>query len=264
MDGLMDCRPTVVFLGGEVLKHLIAHLLDCTIHATSSGVVSENLSTETVMWPMWLQCAHIIRKIWGVVVEGFDDSDMQQFFDVVTMFQPDIIVIDILQDELLKLNPDDSVDAICQLTEDLVNYVLDAFPIKSVGVLSPISGSSPTCPEAVMVTKIMEVNKILHEKLDPMDGVYYHVFPQFVQGEDEAPAPLATFSEDLTLPGPSFDAPGFVSYKQDMTEFLRMIGVATYVWLFHLDGSAADSSSEESEDELLSDSDYVSEGETIN
>ena len=83
MDGLMDCRPTIVMLGGAMMTHFISYLLTCTMQSVGSGNVAESLGTETVMWPMWLGISHLVRKIWGVSVEGLLHDDMKQFFDCI-------------------------------------------------------------------------------------------------------------------------------------------------------------------------------------
>ena len=229
--GKIDLRSKAVILGGENVHHLLDYLLETsTLSALEVGLHS-NL-TEAKLWPSWLNCPDFISQLWGIVVDGLMDSYLEQFFDVCELFQPEVVAVDLMQEELNNMVYDDTVEMVCSRMLEFCFSIMHRFAIQTVIIAAPLPRTGGLmCSFEEYATQINLARKSLCELAEQSEGIYFGDFPNIMVEGMEMSAVLSSFSSDMHLPGLEFYSDGF-QLKEDFAQLLREGGYYNNRWQF--------------------------------
>ena len=197
VEGEIDLRCKAVVLGGENVHHLITYLLETSSLSAIEMGLHSNL-TEDKLWPSWLLCHDFISNLWGVVIENLTDSYIEHFFDMCETFKPDVVVVDILQEELNCMVYDNTVELVCNRLIEFCFSIMHRFGVCTVVIAAPLPCSGIlTCSFEEFATRINAARKCLAKLTAQTEDIYYSDFPSLMIEGMEMSAVLSQFSADM-------------------------------------------------------------------
>ena len=215
-----DTRITAFIFGGSLVAHLMSYLSFTTNEEGAAGFVNEVGFVEDILWPCWLHIEGVIRRVWAMFSPNLLDIMVAEFYTFCDENRPDIIVLDVIQEEISGMHGSVDLDEICSQVLDLAWAGIHNYNARAVIIQAPIARAADIdCEYNTLLGRMAYIDETMANLVQDLPNVYYEHLPSFEQ--DGIPVNPEFFSEDLRVPGPNFHSLGFQSYVRDLADVIE-------------------------------------------
>ena len=216
----MDTRLTTFIFGGSLIAHLMSYLTYTTNEEGAAGFVNDAGFVEDILWPCWMHVEGVIRRLWAMFSPNLASIMLAEFFTFCDENRPDIIVLDVIQEEISGMHGNVDLDEICSQVMDLACAGIHKYGARAVIIQAPIARSADIdCDYDTLVSRMEYINETMANLVQDRLNVYYDHLPSFES--HGLPVDPEFFSEDLRVPGPNFHSLGFQSYVRDLADMIE-------------------------------------------